>query len=178
MYTYMAKDDKSVRFVVDAEYGISPDAAEPGEVYEDITPQMLQGLIEPAAEDDYSTDKWGTFMSGYAPIRDGKGAIVGAVGVDMLSTKAIEKQRFIGKTLFVIFIISLLIAAIIIDTFSRTIIRDVKKLNRLANEISTGKMDSSLDVKRNDEVGELAESFGRMAASLKIMMMDDKENKN
>jgi HAMP domain-containing protein len=30
-----------------------------------------------------------------------------------------------------------------------------------------------MDVERKDEIGELAESFGRMVASLKIMMMTD-----
>jgi len=177
IYSYRANDDKSVKFIVDAEYGISDDAADIEELYTDITPQMMEGLTKAAVENEFSTDKWGTFMSGYAPIKDSKGRIVGAVGVDMLSTKVMEKQKFIGKTLIFIFLIALIIAGLIIELFSRTIIRDVNKLNTLANKISTGDMDTQMDIKKNDEIGELAESFGRMIASLKIMMMDDDKKK-
>ena len=57
--------------------------------------------------------------------------------------------------------------------FSQTIIRDINKLNRTATKISLGQMDVTVDVKRHDEIGELAESFSRMQASLKIMMGHD-----
>jgi len=56
-------------------------------------------------------------------------------------------------------------------------IRDIKKLNKTANEISTGNTNITIDVKRKDEIGDLAESFGRMVASLKFMMADKEEDK-
>jgi adenylate cyclase len=60
--------------------------------------------------------------------------------------------------------------------FSLTLIRDIKKMNAAAEKISTGDMTASIDIKRKDEVGELADSFSRMIASLKIeMMMRDEE---
>jgi HAMP domain-containing protein len=177
IYTYRANDEKSVKFVVDSEYGISKDAAGIDEIYKDITPEMIEGLKQTTAESVFSTDKWGTFLSGYAPIKNSKGVLVGAVGVDMLSKTVIEKEKFIGFTLVIIFLIAVLIAGLIILYFSGTIIRDIKKLNKVANDISTGNMDVHMEVKRNDEIGELAESFGRMVASLKIMMMDDTKKK-
>lgn len=177
VYTYRFNDDKSVKFVIDAEYGHSKDAAAPGELYTDISPQMMEGLSKASVENEFSADKWGTFMSGYAPIFDSKGSPVGAVGVDMSSAKVLDKQKFIGSTLYLIFFLAILIAGIIIEMFSKTIIRDIKKLNSAANEISSGSLDTKIEVKRNDEIGELAESFSRMAASLKIMMMDDDNRK-
>jgi HAMP domain-containing protein len=177
IYTFRANNEKTVKFVVDAEYGISKDAAKVDEVYDDSNHFMIDGLSAAKAEEEVSSDKWGTFLSGYAPIKDSKGKSVGAVGVDMLSKTVAEKEKFIGFTLLIIFIIAVLIAGLIILYFSGTIIRDVKKLNKVANDISTGSMDVHMDVKRNDEIGELAESFGRMVASLKIMMMDDKKKK-
>lgn len=116
-------------------------------------------------------------MSGYAPIFDSRGSPVGAVGVDMSCSKVLDKQNFIGSTLHLIFFLAILITAIIIELFSKTIIRDIKKLNAAANEISNGSMDTKIEVQRADEIGELAESFSRMAASLKIMMMDDDKKK-
>ena len=61
----------------------------------------------------------------------------------------------------------------IIIIFSLTIIRDIKKLNRVAAEISTGNTKVTVDVRRKDEIGELADSFDRMVASLKIMIEDE-----
>ena len=65
-----------------------------------------------------------------------------------------------------------MLAAVIVGLFALTIIKDINKLNRIASKISMGEMDVKMDVKRNDEIGDLAKSFGRMVASLKIMMMD------
>jgi adenylate cyclase len=177
IYTYRFNDDKSVKFIIDAAYGHGPDAAAPGEIYTDITPQMMEGLSKASVESEFSTDKWGTFMSGYAPIFTSGGTPVGAVGVDMSSAKVMEKQNFIGSTLYLIFFLALLFCTIIIEMFSKTIIRDINKLNKAANEISTGSMDTVIDIKRNDEIGELADSFSRMEASLKIMMMDEDKKK-
>jgi adenylate cyclase len=177
IYTYRANDGKTVKFVVDAEYGHSPDAAAPDEIYSDITGPMMEGLVRASVENEFSTDKWGTFMSGYAPVFNSKGSPVGAVGVDMSSAKALAKMDFIGSTIFLIFFLSILIVGIIIEVFSRTIIADIQKLNRAANEISSGNLNARIDVKRNDEIGELADSFSRMVASLKIIMMDDDKKK-
>jgi methyl-accepting chemotaxis protein len=177
VYAYVGNDDKSIKFIVDAEYGISKDAAAIGEVYTDITPQMLEGLNKASVENEFSTDKWGTFLSGYAPIFNSKGGIVGAVGIDMASQKVIQKQNFIGFTIIIVIIIAVIMAGLIIAVFSNTIIRDIKKLNKVANDISSGNMNVVMDVKRKDEIGELADSFGRMVASLKIMMMEDEDKK-
>ena len=69
----------------------------------------------------------------------------------------------------------ILLAGLFILIFSKTIIKDIHKLNHIANDISMGNMDVDMDVTRKDEIGELAESFGRMVASLKIMMMTNND---
>ena len=69
-----------------------------------------------------------------------------------------------------------LLAGAIVLVFSKTIIRDINKLNQTATKISHGQMGVMVDVKRKDEIGELAESFSRMQASLKIMMNHDEKS--
>jgi adenylate cyclase len=151
------------------------DANDPGaaidEIYEDAGEALFLGFNKPTVEKDYVVDKWGTLLSGFAPIKDLKGKIIGIVGVDMSANTVIEKQEFIGNTIYLIMGIAVIIAGIFIFIFSKTIIKDIHKLNRIATDISMGKMDVEMNVSRNDEIGELAESFGRMVASLKIMMM-------
>jgi HAMP domain-containing protein len=174
-YVYtMRKVGEEVQFIVDADYGNEKDpGAAIGEKYEDTTPALLKGFEKPVAEKEFSTDKWGTLMSGFTPIRDSKNMIVGLVGIDMASNLVMEKQRFLGNTIYVIMGVGVLFAALIIMLFSATIIKDIKKLNTVANEISMGNTDVNMDVVRKDEIGELADSFGRMVASLKIMMSQD-----
>jgi adenylate cyclase len=170
----MKKDGDKLFFMVDPDYGNADDpGAEIGEEYEDFNDEMLTAFTTPSVDSEFTTDKWGTLLSGYAPIQDTKGNVVGIVGVDMASDLVIAKQNFIGKTIYIIIAISILLAASFIFFFSKTIIKDIRKLNNIANDISMGNMSVSMDVERKDEIGELAESFGRMVASLKIMMMHD-----
>ena len=69
--------------------------------------------------------RWGTFLSGYAPIRDSQGTVIGLVGVDMTKTLVIEKQDFIGNTIYIVMAGGILLAGLFILLFSKTIIKDI-----------------------------------------------------
>lgn len=173
IYT-MRRIDNNIQFVVDADYGTT-DGAKIGEVYTESAPMLIEGFQHLSADTEFTTDEWGTVLSGYAPIKNSLGENVGLVGVDMDSTNVIRQQKFIGSTIYYIMGIAILLAAIIIGIFSLTIIRDIKKLNASAEAISKGSIDVVVDIKRKDEIGELADSFSRMIASLKFMMIEEKE---
>lgn len=49
---------------------------------------------------------------------------------------------------------------------SRTITRPLTQLTQVADRISLGELDAKVEVRSKDEIGELAESIGRMQASL------------
>lgn len=171
IYTYRQDGGGKLEFVADADFGMKADAAKIGEKYTEKIKEMEQGLSSPSADSEFNSDKWGVFLSGYAPVRDSKGVITGAVGVDMESTKVIERQNYIGLKIYILIGISVLIAGAIVAIFSLTIIRDIKKLNNAAELVSTGRIESDVDVKRGDEIGDLAESFQRMIVSLRIVKM-------
>ena len=94
IYTF-TEDAEGIRFVLDAATpgdhdgdGIE-DRAGVWELYEDPDPAMRLVLGSPgerpiavASEEPY-TDKWGTFVSGFAPLLDRFGRPKGGVGVDM-----------------------------------------------------------------------------------------------
>jgi len=172
-YLYvMNKVDDQIQFLLDPDFGNEQDpGAAIGEAYEGTAGNLAEGFAQPAVDDNYTTDRWGTFLSGYAPIKDSQGNTIGLIGVDMAKTLVIEKQNFIGNTIYIVMAGGILLAGIFILLFSKTIIRDIHKLNHVANTISMGDMDVDVDIERDDEIGELSESFGRMVASLKIMMM-------
>jgi HAMP domain-containing protein len=58
-----------------------------------------------------------------------------------------------------------------------TVIRPVKRLSRLTDEISQGKLGEDLPAKGRDEISVLAASFNRMQRSLaRAMKMLEREN--
>ena len=75
------KDPNIFQFVVDAD---GEDPAEIGKNYNTAEcPDMRTGLRRPAADAEPTKDKWGIWISGYAPIKDAAGRTDGIVGVDM-----------------------------------------------------------------------------------------------
>jgi hypothetical protein len=87
VYVYtMRKVGDTVEYVVDADYGTG-DAPGIGGLCNNTDPEMVAGFTEPAAESEFSIEQWGNdttiILSGYAPVKDSTGAIVGVVGVDM-----------------------------------------------------------------------------------------------
>ncbi len=152
----------------------------PAEIAESYTSPDLDKIVgaqvEPTVSDQIYSDSWGSFLSGYAPIKDGSGNTVGVLGVDMNADAVIDRQNFIGNTIYIIMAVGVLFAAVIVGLLSLTIIRDIKKLNQAAEKISKGDMTAEVNMKRKDEIGELGDSFSRMIASLKFEMLMRQED--
>jgi PAS domain S-box-containing protein len=114
IYT-MRKVNDTIQFVVDAEYGMGTPGDTPviGEVYTEVSPEMNQGFTLNTAEHEFVTDEWGTTLSGYAPVRDSAGHIVGIVGVDMSAERVMERISFLNDVfllfLFAVFLLLLII---------------------------------------------------------------------
>jgi hypothetical protein len=86
-YIYlMRKDEDSVRFVVDSDE--SSEQASIGQRYEETTPALWKGFYEATAESTIVHDKWGSFLSGYAPVGDSGDYLI---GIDMRET-TVENQ--------------------------------------------------------------------------------------
>ena len=65
---------------------------------------------------------------------------------------------------FIMFLTSLLLSYFVARMVSNPII----KLNEITNEISNGKLNKRVDIKTNDEIGTLADSFNKMINNLEI----------
>jgi PAS domain S-box-containing protein len=101
LYT-MRKNGDMVEFVVDGDYGYSADAAQIGDIYPQAESDLIAGFSGPSADEDFTTDQWGTVLSGYYPIRDSTGAIVGIVGVDMDSSVVLAILDRINLILYIV----------------------------------------------------------------------------
>ncbi len=77
---------------------------------------------------------------------------------------SIVGQIIIGLAIMILFFGFSLVATVYV---SRKITRPVKELRDAAIEIGKGNLDKKVEVKTNDEIGELAETFNIMIAKLK-----------
>ena len=71
--------------------------------------------------------------------------------------------------LIVVFIVALGVAFYV----SRSITRPIAKLNDAAEKVSMGDLDVTVDVNSDDEIGDLAESFGRMVTAVRFLSEED-----
>lgn len=110
IYT-MRKNGDAVEFVVDGDYGYSADAADIGEKYPQAEPELLAGFSAPSADAEFTTDQWGNVLSGFYPVRNSTGAVVGIVGVDMDSSKVIANLDRINLILYLVGIIAMFFIA-------------------------------------------------------------------
>jgi signal transduction histidine kinase len=78
--------------------------------------------------------------------------------------KAFHATR--GNTLF-LFTITIIIAVLSISALVRFITQPVHLLEKAAMDVANGNLDVQVDLKRKDEVGNLARSFDQMTVSLK-----------
>jgi HAMP domain-containing protein len=165
----MRIDGSQVSFVAD---DAESDAAAIGDVYAEPEARLFEAVNGISVSDNIYTDEFGTYLSAYAPIRTTNGEIL-IIGADMDASTVMERENFIGSTIYYIIGASIAVAAVIVGLFAVTLIRDIKKLNKTAEDISQGNMNTTVTVNRKDEIGDLAESFSRMVASLKFMMSEN-----
>jgi adenylate cyclase len=112
-YTFRMLPTDEIIFVVDsAEPG--DDFSHVGDVYEDLTPTLSAAFKKPykiRVEKEFATDKWGTWLSAYAPILREDGSISGLIGIDISAEKVIAYER---RYLLIISITCLLAALLAI----------------------------------------------------------------
>jgi PAS domain S-box-containing protein len=102
IYTFIRKDGK-IYFVLDAtppgdhDHDGVEDKSYIGDEYPEATHCMHQVIDTGAPQvGDWGTDRWGSFVSAYVPLRDRTGAVIGALGVDIAAKdylQSLEKAR-------------------------------------------------------------------------------------
>lgn len=107
---------------------------------------------------------------------DGQKYVGAALNTKYGWTVAIEESRKEAyavlrytQTVAVIILFVTVIGVILINIgLGRTITRPIRTLIDAADQISLGELDVEIDVKRNDEIGDLAESINRMKDSIRL----------
>jgi HAMP domain-containing protein len=97
--------------------------------------------------------------------------IVAAQFVSLPASKVIEKAH--QSSLLIIGLVSSIFVVVIhlVNVFlNRQVILPLKRITRIAEEVSTGHLDIDFDRVYNDEIGNLVNAFRRMKLSLEMAM--------
>lgn len=155
----MRRDGADIRFVLDSD---SDAPAEPGELYTVHVRALLEGFSKPGSDRELFTDKWGTFMSGFAPLSGGGGRYV--LGIDMRADEVANKLNELQTTGALSFAFSLLLAFLFSHFLSRNLVQRINVLHRRCLEVDTSAGKSSR--KKGDELDQLAVTFDEILTRL------------
>ena len=155
------------RFVVDAEEDPAL-VSHPGEDYDvSNAPEIWSALRGPAADQELNWDKWGCWLSGYAPVKDYRGHTVAILGLDM-SAAEVTRQEHAGfaAVLFGVGVI-LLISILLADRLSVRLCRPLRVLAKATQAVADGNLDTEVTVCGSKEMLQLGESFNIMVSALR-----------
>jgi adenylate cyclase len=149
---------------------VAPGRADPAEVGEEYdarqAPTIMTGFTAPHVENDFTTDKWGTVLSGYAPIRDRDGKAIAIVGIDVDQRDIAALKVNVMKLTLVFFLISSLCIGATAFVVGRSVRNPLGLITHATTEIASGKLGTRVAIARNDEFGVLGRHLDQMAAGL------------
>lgn len=174
-YVYVlikTKTPGQLRFLVDVEASAREipkrrGFARPGDLYDASRfPAMLEAFTVASADRELQSDEWGVTLSGYAPIRDENGNVVAILGVDILADDIYKMQQEIKRRMLLVFLSGILFCCLLGILISGSVSNPIKKLAEGTRQLAGENLGYRVVVRSRDEIGELADSFNKMAASL------------
>jgi PAS domain S-box-containing protein len=138
------------------------DEKDVGKIYKD------PGTLEALASKKTLVREWGDFYDIALPLINAEGKHVGMLRIGVVS--AVLKKELYNLLVWSggLFVIGFfLFAAIIYFSVSRFITMPITKLGNAVAEIAKGDLDVKVEVTSKDEIGQLSESFNKMAMELK-----------
>ncbi len=144
-----------------------------GEEY-DITPfpELAKAYKGPSADKDVTHDRWGWWLSGYAPIKNAEGAVKGILGVDISAETINNMRRLVRQKAFYAFALSVLFTLLISNVVSWWLTKPLKRLIKGMEQIRAGNLDHKIDMPGGDEFSKVGKNFNVMAEELKRYIKD------
>lgn len=144
------------------------------ESYQDVNiseSEFDQNLINSIVEKKYGNLKFKDIKSsayGYiAPVGD-LGWTITAV---LPSIKYNKVYYILVGILFIIFVLTVTVSIVMIKNSAKKIVDPILRLNKNANEIAEGNLNTYINIKSHDEIGRLAESLNMTVSRLRNYIM-------
>lgn len=160
-----ARDPRIAQFVVDSEED-GVDKSNVGDIYKTDNPQYRIRFNDYQADNEFVTDQWGTWLTANAPIRAPGGDVVGAVGVDVSATEALERFRSLLWSGAIALAVSIVAAYILASLAANRISRPLDAIRAAVDRIAAGDFSGKVAVDSRDEFGAVATAIDKMAVGL------------
>lgn len=160
------EDQNTLEVVVDSSENPKVFAS-PTESYpEGVKIGILQHLNEPWVPNQLITDRWGTFLSGYAPIFNSEGKYVATLGVnlsaDFVFSTLNHLKWLVGLTLALMLLAGFLLASFL----SHFVTSSLDLIHEGVLEIGKGNLKTRIETNSTDEFSRLAHTINNMARGL------------
>ena len=113
----------------------------------------------------YVVNSW--YIAAYEPIKDIKDEIIGILYVGILEEKFIDMRKKTTAVFLGITVVGMAIALIVSSFLANGILQPIRRLVLASQQLAKGNFEYEIELKSNDEIGELGETFNLMASSLK-----------
>lgn len=133
-------------------------------VTEEVYDQVVNNG-EPWIGRAYVVNNW--YITAYEPIRDITDKIIGILYVGILEEKYLDIRQGAVLTFLGITIAAALVALVVSYFMAQRILIPIFKLVNASKAVASGDLDATVDIKSNDELEYLADSFNHMALALK-----------
>ncbi len=130
--------------------------------------QITRDMIDGKSGNDHYLFKGVNKIFGYAPIE-----VTGwSIGVttpdnDVIFFKDVKRLR---NFLLIMFVIAAIMVVVVVMVIARAIVKPIKELTSVAEIISSGDLTATVEVKTNDEVGQLGQAFKKMVENLRQLL--------
>lgn len=125
----------------------------------------------------FFTDQWGSWLTVALPIQDDSGQVIAVVGLDYEGSSEANQLRRLRYICLSIIAASVGLSGLAAYCLARRLGRPINTLRIAAQKIQSRDFDTTVDLKRNDELGLLAQAFNSMVAELR-RYADSLEEKN
>lgn len=163
VYTMIKSDKENIWiFLVDSgdKRGMS---AFCGELY-DVSkiPEMQMAFSLPSADKKFNADKWGVFVSGYAPLHNRLGEAKAIVGIDIKAESIRNMQLILAKKIVWVLVLGVLFSLFLGWFVAKNITNPIKKLIQGVRSVGRGNFRGRVVVNTQDELEELGDAFNKM----------------
>ncbi|MCX6353617.1 MAG: diguanylate cyclase [Candidatus Aureabacteria bacterium] len=178
-YTMVKSDTPNVwQFVIDASEatddngdGVILDNEKPallGEKYDvSAYPEMQKAFEGTITDREINQDKWGRWLSAYAPVRDSHGRAIAIVGLDISAETLRSQEAPLKKLILAICCIFLTIAFCLARCCASRFTRPLSAIMKAATEIGGGNYDYRVNVAGGEEIRFLAGTMNSMAENIR-----------
>jgi signal transduction histidine kinase len=181
VYTWRRNANGQLIFVVDAETDPN-EISHLGDVYDSGEPAILAQLAtldRVMVDETLNADKWGVFLSGYAPFYRSDGQFEGILGMDIKASDVLASEHRFLWTALVVFIATVPLTLSMGLWFGRKLAAPIVKLTIGSERITQGDLSHRVSVDGSYETNILAQSFNKMTDAIqKAITYRDEEISN